>query len=305
MQQAVVYKIVNLENGNFYVGSTNNQRERFRTHRSKLRNNKHHCAHLQAAWNKYGEEVFLFRVIETIVDESKLQQAEDVWLSEWVGKDGCYNHGLRSGAPWRGVAKELHPMYGRIMSEEQKAVLRKARMSQQDPRLGKSHSEETKQRIREAKLANPTRAWLGKQRSEETKAKISASQKGVKKKPRTFTHEGFEKAKENMRRNAVKMEVYDFEVVKAKFPAAVLDMYNFDNAVYLGALIRIEGICCPKHGIFSQYAAQLRKGSACPSCGAEKRAESKRKQMKEAWSTEEGRSVFMANRSEKDVADAP
>ena len=296
MKKPVIYKIINLTNGKFYVGSTNNQRERFRTHRTKLRNNKHHCAHLQAAWNMYGEDSFLFRVVEEVADDVSLQAAEDVWLEAWVGKDNCYNHGRRSGAPWRGAAKELHPSFGKKLSDAQKDVLRTARLAQPDPRTGKTHSEETKAKISAAKLANPSRHWLGKARSAETKAKISAAQKGVAKPGRTYTPEGLAKVQATMRRNAKEQSPTAFADVKAKFPQAVLSKYDFSNAVYTGALVRITGCVCPDHGEFSQYAAQFRKGRGCPLCGAEQRADSKRKQMKEFWATPAGRELFIDSR---------
>jgi group I intron endonuclease len=296
----VIYKIINLTNGKFYVGSTTNRKERFRTHRNKLRSNKHHCAHLQAAWNKYGEEAFLFHIVEEIEDESLLQAAEDAWLTEWVGKDNCYNHGLRSGAPWRGVQKEMHPSFGRVMSEGQKEVLRAARLAQQDPRTGRQHSDETKAKISAAKLANPSKHWLGKERSEETKAKIGAAQRGVAKAPRTFTPDGLARAQENMKRNAKQQVPAAFEAVHAKFPEDAQTKYDFTNAVYTGALVRIEGVICKQHGVFSQYAAQFRKGRGCPLCGADQRAESKRKQMKEFWQTEDGRKTLMEPRKHVD-----
>lgn len=40
------------------------------------------------------------------------------------------------------------------------------------------HTEATKEKIRQTKLANPTRYWLGKKRSPETIAKVSAKLKG-------------------------------------------------------------------------------------------------------------------------------
>ncbi len=62
--------------------------------------------------------------------------------------------------------------------------------------------------------------------------------------------------------------------VLAKFPEEVLTRYDFSNASYKGALVRMEGIKCSVHGVFSQYAAQLRKGGAgCPECGHTKRIE--------------------------------
>jgi len=289
MKVPVIYKIRNVVNQKFYVGSTGNKRERFRTHRNKLRSSKHHCAHLQAAWNKYGEDCFVFEVVEVVSSIDELQKAEDVWLSEWVGNENCYNHGLRSGAPWRGVAKELHPNFGRVMSEDQKGVLRKARLAQPDPRIGKKHTEETKQRISTAKMANPSKYWQGKTRSDETKIKISDAQKGVKKAPRVYTEEGLRKAQETMKRNARPQEHTPLNEVLAKFPEEVRSKYDFTNAIYTGALNRITGCVCPTHGEFSQYAAQFRKGSGCAECGALIRNEKKRIEMKLKWSTEEGR----------------
>jgi group I intron endonuclease len=184
MKGQFIYKIINTTNGKFYVGSTTNTRERFRTHRNKLRGNKHHCPHLQAAWNKYGENAFLFRVVEDIPQDQSLQEAEDRWLIGWVGNPQCYNAGLRSGAPWRGVKTEDHPCYGREKSDEEKARISAglkatyAADPSAHPRVGKEHTDEVKEQIRQKKLANPTRAWLGIPRDEATKAKISAAQKG-------------------------------------------------------------------------------------------------------------------------------
>ena len=180
----VIYKIINLVNDKFYVGSTNNKNERFRTHRNKLRRGVHHCAHLQASWNKYGEEKFAFKVIAHVPDGESLQDAEDAWLISNVGKAHCYNAGLRSGAPMRGIQKERHPNFGKPVTEEQKQQISQTLKDfyAQDyfnhPRVGKQHTEETKAKISASKKANPIAYWAGKERSEETRAKISAAQKG-------------------------------------------------------------------------------------------------------------------------------
>ena len=190
----VIYKIVNLVNDKFYVGSTNNQRERFRTHRNKLRRGVHHCAHLQASWNKYGEEKFTFKVIANVPDGESLQEAEDAWLISHVGKSHCYNAGLRSGAPMRGIQKERHPNFGKPISEEQRqqisATLKEfyAQDYTNHPRVGKQHTEETKSKISASKKANPVAYWEGKERSKETRAKISEAQRGKPKAPRTEAH---------------------------------------------------------------------------------------------------------------------
>lgn len=301
----VIYKIVNLVNDKFYVGSTNNRRERFRSHRKQLRGNRHHCKYLQAAWNKYGEEKFDFRVVEEVPDGQSLHEAEERWLKEHHSKPYCYNSGVSANAPWRGVPKEQHPSFGRPKTDQEReqisATLKQfyAEDYNNHPRVGTQHSEETKAKISASKKANPSKYWEGKERDEATKAKISAAQKGVSKAPRVYTSEGLKRAKETMRRNAREQAPLPFDTVLAKFPEEIKNKYDFTNAVYTRALERITGCICPVHGVFSQYAAQFRRGSGCPSCGAEARSVSKRKQMLGAWSSEEGRNVFIGPRKKR------
>jgi group I intron endonuclease len=202
MKQPVIYRIRNVTNGKFYVGSTVNTQERFRTHRKKLRSGKHHCAHLQAAWNKYGEDCFKFEVIEVVIGQN-LQTVEDEWLARYVGKPECYNVGLRSGAPWRGGPKEKHPNFGRPKTEaERQAISQSLREfyaadPSNHPRAGKKHSEEARAKIRAAiqgKIASGEQHYrYGKTLSEDVRKKIGDTQRGVKKAPRKITEEGMAK----------------------------------------------------------------------------------------------------------------
>lgn len=205
MSNLFVYKIRNLVNQKFYVGSSQNKRERFRNHRRLLRLGTHHCKHLQAAWNKYTEECFVFEVVEEVPEDGDLWAAEDRWLDEHFGKPYCYNAGRSADAPMRGRVGALHPQFGTSLREDTKQAiatsLREFYAANPDarPMLGKTHTDESKERNRQAKLANPTRAWLGKERSEETKAKISAAQKGVPKAPgRTVSEAGRAKIRANI-----------------------------------------------------------------------------------------------------------
>jgi group I intron endonuclease len=300
--EQVIYKIINLVNNKFYVGSTINQKVRFRQHRKLLRGSRHHCKHLQAAWNKYGEDKFLFAILEIVPETLRLQDVEQKYLTIHVGQDNCYNSGYSADAPWRNAPAHTTPNFGRRMAQGQKAAISttlKAFYAEDyanHPRVGTLHTEETKAKISAAKLANPQTPWLGKERSEATKQKISETQQGVKKAPRTFTPEGLERARANMKRNAVAHEPKGLESVLAKFPAEVLVAYDFSNAVYTGALSRITGVFCEQHGIFSNYAARFRKGSGCPECGEVRRAASKKVQMLEAWANDDQRTEMLAAR---------
>jgi group I intron endonuclease len=201
----VIYKIINLVNDKFYVGSTTNQKVRFRQHRKLLRGGRHHCKPLQAAWNKYGEEKFAFRVIEEVASVESLQGVEERYLAEHVGKPYCYNTGHSADAPWRNAPAHKTPNFGRPVAPEQKAQISKtlkefyAADYFNHPRVGKAHTEETKEKIRQAKLANPQTPWLGRERSDETKAKIGAAQRGKPKTPgRKVSEEGRAKIQANI-----------------------------------------------------------------------------------------------------------
>jgi len=253
----VIYKIRNVVNGKFYVGSTVDSRVRFQTHRRNLKKGKHQSPHMQAAWDKYGEDCFKFEVVEVIECSEDLLTAEQKWLDDHAGKPYCYNWATDASAPMR----------------------------------GKKHTEKTIALVKANRTApkGETHYRFGKQLSDEIRKKISDAQKGVKKAPRVYTEEGLRKAQETMKRNARPQEHTPLEEVIAKFPEEVRNKYGFTNAVYTGALNRITGCICPTHGEFSQYAAQFRKGSSCAECGALIRNEKKRIEMKMKWSTEEGR----------------
>jgi group I intron endonuclease len=76
-----VYFIRNTENGKVYVGSSEDIRKRKNNHFSSLRGNRHHSAHLQSSFNKYGEECFEFQVLEYCM--AGLLEAKEQW---WIIK---------------------------------------------------------------------------------------------------------------------------------------------------------------------------------------------------------------------------
>lgn len=156
-----IYKIINVINNKFYVGSAVDLKRRKTRHFSELRTGKHNNRHLQAAWVKYGEQAFVFVVVEELPDGADLLAAENVWLKEHVGKDYCYNLGVDATAPMTGFAGELSPTWGRKRTPEELVA---------QNWKGKKHNQESKEKIR-AHL-------IGKPKSAEVRAKISATLSG-------------------------------------------------------------------------------------------------------------------------------
>ena len=64
MKNCGIYKITNLENKKFYIGSSKNISQRWAKHKALLRHDKHENPKLQSSWNKYGEENFKFEILE-------------------------------------------------------------------------------------------------------------------------------------------------------------------------------------------------------------------------------------------------
>lgn len=76
-----IYKIVNAVTGKLYVGRSKNVFRRFKDHKYELRKNKHGNQYLQNAWNKYGEENFMWEVIE-LCSLDIISERESYWIKE-------------------------------------------------------------------------------------------------------------------------------------------------------------------------------------------------------------------------------
>lgn len=71
-----IYMLLNTKNGKRYVGSSINIRRRLWSHRSQLRHNCHFNLHLQASWNKYGEEFFEYSILEKCNKDDRFKREQ-------------------------------------------------------------------------------------------------------------------------------------------------------------------------------------------------------------------------------------
>lgn len=181
LKKIAVYRILNTESGTYYLGSSTNLYERWRTHRKKLRARTHPNPKLQASWTKHGEDKFAFIIIAEFDTVGDMEACEEALLLDFVVDPLCCNLSTSATTPWRNKGA-LHPSFGKTISEEQKAALRTATLAQwedADPRTGKQHSLKSKERI-SCKVQAALQEGRGGHfiPSEETRAKMSASLKG-------------------------------------------------------------------------------------------------------------------------------
>jgi group I intron endonuclease len=162
-----IYSILNITSGKRYIGQAVNIKNRINGHFKRLRAGKHHCAHLQSAFQKYGQESFTYSVLEECPVEA-LIKCEQFWMDYYRDR-GLYNTapaagsnlGLKFGPET--TAKHLVHLIGHKLSPESRAKLSASKK-------GWKPSDETRAKMSAAK----------RNMSDETKARMSAAHKGVK-----------------------------------------------------------------------------------------------------------------------------
>lgn len=184
-----IYKIYCVPNKKFYLGSTVDWVQRKGKHLRELRRCSHYNKRLQRAWTKYGEGSFKFLVLE-YADREAIKAKEQKLLDKWVGHKNCFNTSRNtfSNMLGRKHSKKTKDkigkansiaLKGKILTEEHKANVKKALQDLYKTIQMPSPTEETRQKMREAKIGKPA-PHNSYPRSEETKRKISEAKKGKK-----------------------------------------------------------------------------------------------------------------------------
>ena len=177
---AVIYRITNMSNGNYYIGSAESFARREWQHKYDLRKGTHKNPRLQAAWNKYGEEMFVFEIIETVPEGVTAFEVENKYLAECVGKPDCYNINTdafvpRLGIPHRTESKdkmsksrkgkaagESHYRYGQVLSQEVRAKISATQAGRPNPRKGQKMSEQGRNNVKAAVKRGEESHFFGK-----------------------------------------------------------------------------------------------------------------------------------------------
>jgi group I intron endonuclease len=175
-QMTGIYALINVVTGKVYVGQAFNFQRRWKNHAIELRLNRHCNPYLQASWNKYTEDSFIFIVLETCdKDKETLRVIEQKWMDKLKACDRVFGF---NQAPAAGSL------------------------------LGFKASDETR-----AKLAVRSAKLKGKPRSEEVKAKISATMKGRVFSPETIAKmSNAKKGTKHTEETKAKMKIKNFTV---------------------------------------------------------------------------------------------
>lgn len=139
-----------------------------------LRSNRHHSSHFQHAWNKYGEDDFVFEVIFILYNssESRLRQLEEKLLVLNKARNLLYNTSISADGSMSGFKQSEETKLKRSLKMTGHAVSQITR-----DKIAAAHKGKKLSPDRRAKAAI---AMLGKKHSEETKQRMSASRSGDK-----------------------------------------------------------------------------------------------------------------------------
>lgn len=177
---AVIYRITNMENNHYYIGSAESFARREWSHKYELRKGTHKNPRLQAAWNKYGEEMFVFEVLELVPEGFTAFEVENKYLAECVGKPDCYNIntdaiGMRTGIKMTEESKQKlsanrkgkaagqnHYRYGKTLAEEIRAKISASQKGKANPRKGQPMSEQGRANVSAAVKRGSDSHFYGK-----------------------------------------------------------------------------------------------------------------------------------------------
>lgn len=217
-----IYKITNIKNNRFYIGSSLYPEYRRIKHFEALKYNRHENIFLQRSFNKHGIHNFKFEIIQFFTKEI-LRIEEQKIINTFINdKNICYN-----------IAKNTEaPMQGRKHTKEALEKMRIASIGNKNC-LGKHLTKEHKKKI--------SLFHKGKILSEETKMKISLSSKENK----SYLFGKFRKEHHSSKK-----------IYKYTKDNIFIKEYNclLDAAEELGDLLKSKNIsCCARGNIKSAY----------------------------------------------------
>lgn len=198
-----VYKIQNVVTGSLYIGCSKNIEKRFKQHLNHLKKGNHQNKHLQRSVNKHGIENFKFEVIfESHCEECVLKNLESLFIwsedpaklynifvpEDFHSESTNYQDFIeRRVLSWKETVAKNGGLPAPTM--EQKQRLSEATSGENNGFFGKTHTEATKEILREKaneRWSDPQMRLLQSQRMRdffkdpENRAKVGDKSRGRK-----------------------------------------------------------------------------------------------------------------------------
>lgn len=199
LNESGVYLIKNITNGKVYIGSALNLRQRRSNHFSKLRNGNHSSRYLQNAFNKYGEENFIFEPIEYI-SQDEIWERESHWIKYYKSNDRIYGYNSRiyvtsnKGFKHTVESKKLISKMRKGKSPEKYIITKEGKEVKR--KLGKGLSNFRTPKTEEHRTSRVREFWQGRRWDETARKKVSISNKGSNNAQSKLTEEDVIKIKE-------------------------------------------------------------------------------------------------------------
>lgn len=210
-----IYCITNIQNNKKYIGKSFDIEKRINGHKKMLNEKFHHNFHLQNSWEKYGENNFVFEIIEFgNFNNDELNKKEMYWINFYKSYNPQYGYNKTYGGDGGILTKEIREKIskssmGKILSNETKSKLSIAFSGKNNPMYGKrgslhpgyglKRSQEFKDNLSKKlkghkvskeqvekmlkhrrKYVGENNPFYGKKHSNDTKMKISNANKGRK-----------------------------------------------------------------------------------------------------------------------------
>ena len=102
-----IYKITCLPTREVYIGQSTAISRRWATHKRELKKGIHYNIHLQRTYNKYGEENFVYEILEQC-PATKLNEREKFYIKLY----DSFNNGFNQDIGGSDISGENNPMFG-------------------------------------------------------------------------------------------------------------------------------------------------------------------------------------------------
>jgi len=171
-----IYYILNTETKHVYIGSSIDIEKRIKRHKHTLTHNMHHNIYLQRAWSRYGQDAFLFGILE-ITSKEELLTTEQTYLdlnengynlAPAAGGDILLNHPNKENII-KAMTESVRKRYKNMTSEEKKKIHGKP--GSLNGMYGRTHTDEVKRKSSEMNKNN--QYAKGMVLTAEQKAKLS------------------------------------------------------------------------------------------------------------------------------------